>query len=250
MRLAALGTCAAWSISTILRLIQPGQIVEALAVAVAVAFSLLLIAHLVALVIRTVALWESLRASAPPDLQRRWPSRRIFLGSLIGATVAALLPSGPGGGSDHLTVLFQTLLRSVDPRAAHAQVQGRTVTVNVTNGAGVPCKGIRVELRPDPPCVLHRRRGKGLRTFCTDTSFGGAPIRHQHTDKSGSAVFGAVPPGPVIVCLCKGDCHPTYSDCVFACEGPSATLTVPAAPEPVNPVNLVLPSCKCPKKGK
>jgi hypothetical protein len=123
------------------------------------------------------------------------------------------------------------------------------VRVNVTDGVN-PCKNIHVELHPDPACILHVREGRGLRTFCTDTSFGGAPIKKTKTDKAGAASFGAVPPGNVIVCLCKSTCEPAYSSCVFDCQGPSEPLTVPQFPTAVPAVNLVLADCKCPKKDK
>ena len=138
------------------------------------------------------------------------------------------------------TVVFAGLvLLSVPKGTVQAQVIGQTVTVTVTDGAGNPCPKIRVELWPNPPCILipatrHRR------AMCKE-----ADHRFGFTDANGQIGFGATPPGNYIVCLCGGKCD-AKNNCTFVCSGPSAGTAVLGPPNPAPAVALVLPKCKCP----
>jgi hypothetical protein len=96
MRLSALGSLTGWTISTTAYLVWPHPAVVGLGVLVGATFMLLLLAHGVAFTARIVALWETMRAGASSDVQELWPSRRVFLLSLLGAGLAALLPSVSG----------------------------------------------------------------------------------------------------------------------------------------------------------
>jgi len=60
---------------------------------IAVGFSLLLLAHVLAFTARMLALWRVLRSKAPVEVQHVWPARRVFLRSLLGAAAVAFLPA-------------------------------------------------------------------------------------------------------------------------------------------------------------
>jgi hypothetical protein len=93
LRASAIGTIAGWTVAVAISLGGSHPLVVWVSVLVALGFTLLLLAHLAALIARMVALWATMRASAPGEIQALWPSRRVFLLSLAGAALGALLPS-------------------------------------------------------------------------------------------------------------------------------------------------------------
>jgi hypothetical protein len=92
MQLSALGAVLGWATTGLAFAALPGTPWPPLAVLVAAAFTVLLLAHLVAFTSRIVAFWGSMRYGAPSEVQMAWPARRVFLLSLLSVTVATLLP--------------------------------------------------------------------------------------------------------------------------------------------------------------
>jgi hypothetical protein len=92
MRASTSGTMIGWVASAAVYVLWPNPALLALSAVIAAGFTLLLLAHLVAFTARTMTLWETLHASAPSEVQQLWPSRRVFLMSLLGAAAAAFLP--------------------------------------------------------------------------------------------------------------------------------------------------------------
>jgi hypothetical protein len=83
MRASLLGTVSSWAVfgTVWFRWREPLPI--DLALLIAVGFSLLLLAHVLAFTARMLALWRALRSKAPVEVQQVWPGRRVFLRSLI-----------------------------------------------------------------------------------------------------------------------------------------------------------------------
>jgi hypothetical protein len=100
MRAAALGAGISWASVSAVAFVWPQPLLLAASLLLAVAFTVLLAAHLLVFVARMTALWRTMRSSAPEAALQAWPGRRAFLTSLAGATAAAFLPPlfGERGG--------------------------------------------------------------------------------------------------------------------------------------------------------
>jgi hypothetical protein len=104
MRASVRGTLVGWTVSAAIYLIWPHPILVGLGVLVATSFTVLLIAHLVAFTARIMAFWATMRASAPTEMQKLWPTRRAFLVSALGAALAAFLPPALGQRAERVAL--------------------------------------------------------------------------------------------------------------------------------------------------